>query len=57
MFDCDIADDQPSLDAFVFAHVESTSCLHGQVENFLADFLDDNFSTYAEDDSPAQVRM
>ncbi|CBN73910.1 conserved unknown protein [Ectocarpus siliculosus] len=28
-----------------------------EVENFLADFLDDNFSTYAEDDSPAQVAM
>ncbi|CAM9706253.1 unnamed protein product [Ectocarpus fasciculatus] len=28
-----------------------------EVENFLADFLDDSFSTYAEDDSPAQVAM
>lgn len=27
-----------------------------QVEDYLADFLDDSFSTYAEDDSPAQVR-
>lgn len=27
-----------------------------QVENFLADFLDDNFSTYAEDNSPAEVK-
>lgn len=26
-----------------------------QVEDFLGDFLDDSFSTYAEDDSPAQV--
>eukprot|EP00752_Nemacystus_decipiens_P009657 g8628.t1 len=26
-----------------------------EVEDFLADFLDDSFSTYAEDDSPAQV--
>ena len=25
------------------------------MEDFLADFLDDSFSTYAEDDSPAQV--
>eukprot|EP00904_Undaria_pinnatifida_P002828 jgi/Undpi1/12546/HiC_scaffold_6.g02215.m1 len=26
-----------------------------EVEDFLGDFLDDNFSTYAEDESPAQV--
>ncbi|CAM9206340.1 unnamed protein product, partial [Scytosiphon promiscuus] len=26
-----------------------------EVEDFLSDFLDDNFSTYAEDDSPAHV--
>lgn len=57
IFDCDVADYSLALDAFVFLGVESILCLHEQVENFLADFLDDNFSTYAEDDSPAQVRM
>lgn len=31
------------------------ACAFIQVEDFLADFLDDSFATYAEDDSPAQV--
>lgn len=44
------------MDAIVITSgVCARARVYFQVEDYLADFLDDNFSTYAEDGSPAQV--